>query len=210
VGAIRGRTGAVAAPQPSARLIRAVAAEREQLRRQREKLATEAGELRAALARIESGLVEIDERWGLLDRLAPPEPQAPPAANGATLRGPAIREVAVRTLVDHGRDAAHYREWFELVTAGGHAIAGKDPLAVFLTQLSRSPAVRKGGRAGVYELDRQAPARLRATLDRLQSELRELTVARGQDIAARRTRLTAEIGRAERALEEVERTVALA
>ena len=45
--------------------------------------------------------------------------------------------------------------------AAGHEIAGKDPLAVFLTQLSRSPVIRKGTRAGVYELDPTAPQRLR-------------------------------------------------
>lgn len=199
--------GPVAAPQPSARLARAVAAEREQLRRRRERLAAEAGELRRALARIESGLADIDERCGLLDRLAPPAPPEAPVNGGGTLRGPAIREVAVRTLVEHGRDHLHYREWFELVAAGGHAIAGKDPLAVFLTQISRSPALRKGARAGVYELDPQAPARLRAELDRLQAELRRLTLTRGRDVAARRTRLTAAIGRAERALEEVARVL---
>ena len=56
--------------------------------------------------------------------------------------GPDIREVAVRLLVDNGREAMHYREWYELLERAGHEIAGKDPLAVFLTQISRSPAVQ--------------------------------------------------------------------
>jgi len=197
----------MAAPEPSTRLLRAVAAEREQLRRQRQRLAAEADELRRALARIEAGLAEIDERCTLLDRLAPApdherEPERPAAG---ALRGPAIREHAVEVLLRSGRDRIHYREWFELLT---HEIAGKDPLAVFLTQISRSPVVRKGPRAGVYELDRQAPARLRAELERLQRQLRELTVAGADDIGALRSRrnaLTAEIGRAERALEEATR-----
>lgn len=203
----------MAAPQPSTRLVNAVAAEREQLRRHRARLASEAAELRQALARVEHGLAEIDERFGLLDRLAPPVREAPPSnGDAAYLRGPAIRERAVALLVEHGHDALHYREWFELLARDGHAIAGKDPLAVFLTQISRSPALRKGARAGVYELDRQAPARLRATLDRLQRELRDLTVADHGDagaIRSRRTRLTAEIGRVERALEEVDRALAI-
>ena len=55
----------------------------------------------------------------------------------------------------------HYREWYELLERAGHEIAGKDPLAVFLTQISRSPAVRRGARAGIYELDRGAFHRLR-------------------------------------------------
>ena len=206
----------MAAPQPSARLVRAVDAERAELERQRVRLTSEASELREALARIEHGLVEIDERRGLLDRLAAPAEVPAVAAvtdaeSAASLRGPAIREHALRVLIDDGRESLHYREWFELLGDEGYAIAGKDPLAVFLTQITRSPAVRRGARAGVYELDREASARLRTTIDRLQHELRELTTTTEMTAAdlnairARRTQLTAEIGRAERRLEEVAR-----
>ena len=193
--------------RPSDRLVRAVTAERAALDRERERLQAEAADLRAALARIERGMADIDAQCGLLDRLAPPAaPAPPPEEPRAGLRGPAIREAAVRALVADGREALHYREWFELL---GHEVAGKDPLAVFLTQLSRSPAVRKGARAGVYELDRGAPARLTAALDDLHEQLRALTT--GTDlgaIRARRAQLTAEIGRTEKALEEVVRVLA--
>jgi hypothetical protein len=122
------------------------------------------------------------------------------------LRGPAIREAAVRALVADGREALHYREWFALL---GRDVAGKDPLAVFLTQLSRSPAVRKGARPGVYELDREAPQRLRAILDDLHEQLRNHTTGTNLTaIRARRAQLTAEIGRTEKALEEVARVLA--
>ena len=85
--------------QPSARLVRAVAAERAELERHRARLHAEADELRAALARIEHGLTEIDERCELLERLAPaPEPRK--NRRDAVLRGPAIREAAVKVLVD--------------------------------------------------------------------------------------------------------------
>src|SRR4051795_7349787 len=95
------------APQPSTRLVRAVAAERAELERHRARLATEAEELRAALARIEHGLVEIDERRGLLDRLAPmrldeADTDTGESADTKVLRGPDIREVAVRLLADNG------------------------------------------------------------------------------------------------------------
>jgi hypothetical protein len=194
----------MAAPQPSARLVRAVAAERAELERHRARLTTEAGELRAALARIEDGLAEIDERCVLLDRLAPltPTPDDEEPRDTTPLRGPAIREAAVKVLIDHGREALHYREWFELLERAGHKIAGKDPLAVFLTQINRSPAVRKGSRAGVYELDRQAPQRLRRQIDALQ---RELSAGAGTADRTRRARLATEISRAERSLEEVTR-----
>jgi hypothetical protein len=202
-------------PQPSARLVRAAAAERAELERHRARLASEAGELRAALARIEHGLAAIDERRDLLDRLAPttPEPETEddgPADDPALLRGPEIREVAVALLLDNGREALHYREWYDLLRRAGREIAGKDPLAVFLTQISRSPAVRKGTRAGVYELDRGAAHLLRRQIDGLHREISALPAAGTHDAAvirARRRRLTTEISRAERALEEVVRVL---
>ena len=221
------------APQPSARLVRAVAAERAELERHRARLASEADELRAALARIEHGLAEIDQRRGLLDRLAPDAPDLRAVRDdrgrrgtrnggadgpgdgdngfgGEALRGPDIREVAVKLLVENGRDAMHYREWYELLERAGHEIAGKDPVAVFLTQISRSPAVRRGSRAGIYELDRGAFHRLRLQLDALQDELSTLPPTGTHDgavIRTRRSRLNTEIGRAERAIEEVARVL---
>src|SRR3954470_2796413 len=201
------------APLPTARLVRAVVAEREELERHRARLTSEAHELRAALARIERGLAEIDERRGLLDRLAPdaPEPERDDAdGDRSALRGPEIREVAVKLLVDNGRESMHYREWYELLERAGHRIAGKDPLAVFLTQIRRSPAVRRGAPAGTYELDRGAFHRLRLHIDALQRELSALPPTATHDgavIRARRSRLNMEIARAERAIEEVARVL---
>ncbi len=199
----------MAALQPTARLVRAAAAERAELERHRAKLAAEAQQLRAALMRIEHGLAEIDERCGLLERLAPAaEPERPEPETAGLLRGPAIRETAVAVLVEQGRESIHYREWFDLLAQQGLEIAGKDPLAVFLTQISRSPVMRKGMRAGVYELDRQAPQRLRHTIDGLHKDLRDLTATGTNDLAAvrsRRRQLTTAISQAERALEEAAR-----
>jgi hypothetical protein len=141
--------------------------------------------------------------------------QAAPARSlphaATPLRGPAIRLAAVRVILEHPKrpDALHYRDWFAALEDAGHVVAGKDPLAVFLTQLSRSPAVRKGTQSGVYELDRAAPHRLRARLDALHHQLRNLTAAAGAtaDLAgvrARRAEITAEITRTEKALEEAE------
>jgi hypothetical protein len=283
------------APVLSNRLVRAVAAERGQLDRRRAKLAGEAAELRRTLAHIEHGLVEIDERRALLDRVAPPatsensgsaatpsdaraatdpashleergdevlgpsearaatDPPSRPgepgdavlgdAARGATLprvaprrdvggssraapdsesdgasaeveaagavlRGPRIREVAVRLLVERGTwGALHHRDWYALLVAAGYEIAGKDPLAVFLTQLTRSPAVRRSGAPGVYEVDRGASAREAARLAELQRELRTLTAAvPAADLTAIRA-VMAEITRAERALAELTRVL---
>ena len=117
------------------------------------------------------------------------------AASPHALRGPAIRAAAVQALLAAGREDLHYREWYDLLVRNGHEVAGKDPLAVFLTQLGRSPVVRRGQRPGHYALDRDAPARLRRRLDRLHREYLQVT-------RAQRTRVTAEIARTEKQLDE--------
>ena len=141
-------------------------------------------------------------------RPAAPQPDSSPAAVGGrhTLRGPAIRTTAVALLVASGRDALHYREWFELLTQAGHDVAGKDPLAVFLTQITRSPAVRKGARPGEYVLDRGARATLQRRLDDLNQQLATLPQQTTDltELRTRRAQLTADITKLEKALEEVQ------
>ncbi len=207
-------------PKPSTRLLRAAAAERADLEKHRERILRERDSLRAELDRIENTLAEVDDRRRLLDRLAPTdqattdstEQQSPDSqAQGDPLRGPAIRETAVQLLAETSQtDVIHYREWFELLTAAGYSVAGKDPLAVFLTQVSRSPAVRKTTQAGIYEIDRQAPQRLKAQLDRLHGEIRQLTENTSlktdlSEIRAQRSQLASEINQVEKALEEATR-----
>jgi hypothetical protein len=246
-------------PTPSARLVRAAAAERADVARHRERLLGARERLRAELAGIEAALRDLDERDTLLDRLAGPPPAAVPAAeatpasgagavsgppeSGAVaggrvarlggearaggargpvsraeatvLRGPAIRRAAVEVLraLPERPQALHYRAWFDAVRAAGFDVAGKDPLAVFLTQLSRSPVVRRGTQSGVYELDPEAPHRLRGRLDALHADLRGLTAAPAATtdltaIRARRAAITTQISQVEKALEEAEAVLA--
>lgn len=71
------------------------------------------------------------------------------------LRGQRLREVAIEILRNElgAGESIHYREWFRLVRAAGHRVAGKNPMATFLTQVSRSDAVESvGGRSGRYRL----------------------------------------------------------
>jgi len=131
------------------------------------------------------------------------------------LRGPAIRRAAVEVLraLPERPQALHYRAWFDAVRAAGFEVAGKDPLAVFLTQLSRSPVVRRGTQSGVYELDAEAPRRLRDRLDALHADLRGLTAAPSATadltaIRARRAAITTQITQVEKALEEAEAVLA--
>jgi hypothetical protein len=109
-------------------------------------------------------------------------------------------------------EALHYRRWYDLLQEAGYAVAGKDPVAVFLTQVTRSPVVRKATKPGVYEVDRQAPLRIRQRLDRLQTELRELAATPSAPVdlgavRARRHELDLEISQHERALEEALRVL---
>jgi len=217
-------------PTTSLRLVRAAAAERAELARHRDRLLAARTSLRDELDRIEASLAEIHDRDALLSRLAPGDDRlaatknaghaesrtaAPSPEAGWLLRGPAIRQAAVRVLLDHPErpEALHYRRWYELLTEAGYTVAGKDPLAVFLTQVSRSPVVTRGTQSGVYGVDPQASRRLRERLANLHAELRSLasTPNATADLAAireRRREITAETGRTERALEEAEALLA--
>jgi hypothetical protein len=117
----------------------------------------------------------------------------------------------VRVLISHPEriEALHYRDWYRLVRQAGYAVAGSDPLAVFLTQLTRSPVVHKSTQAGVYAVDRQAPQRIRQRLERLAGELREVTASASGPVElaavrARRRELDRAISEQERALEEAQ------
>jgi hypothetical protein len=219
-------------PQPSSRFIRAARSEQDGVRRHRDQLLSKRDSLLAEIRRLDEALADIDQRLLMLGELLgtpgvaasnvrdSEKTDTGAAEAGATasdrtaIRGPAIREVAVRVLLDQPEyiEALHYRRWYELVVDAGNAIAGKDPLAVFLTQITRSPVVRKGTQSGDYDLDRQAPLRLRQRLERLRAELRELTNASVSDseIASSRARrhdLDVAISQQERALEEALRVL---
>jgi hypothetical protein len=71
------------------------------------------------------------------------------------LRGKKLQEIAVELLRQrHGADATvHYRDWFDLLMDAGVRVAGKDPLATFLTQIARAPTVESvRPRSGLYRL----------------------------------------------------------
>jgi hypothetical protein len=196
----------------SSRLARAAGAERMALLRERDKLTRRRDAAAAQLAAVEDQLSEVEERLELIDRLVPEAANVHPlpgrgssVAGEDGLKGSAIRRAAIEVLIARPAgpaDPIHYKDWFRALEAAGHRVAGKDPLAVFLTQISRSPVVRRTTRSGVYELDLDAPARLRARLDRLHARLAEQPGDR-----AERDRVLAELTVAERALDEAERAL---
>ena len=214
----------------SDRLRRAAAAEHTVLAQRRERIEHARAGVRTELERLERELADIDQHLELLRRIAPDKGNeaqatrrngdAPPArqpGDARVLRGPAIRATAVRLLVEHepAVEAIHYRDWYRLLEEHGFMVAGKKPLAVFLTQVSRSPVMRKTTSAGVYALDRGAAERLRRELSQLEAQLHALTgqppgpSSDGGGYGRRRDLLLA-IGRHQRALDEALRDLGAA
>jgi hypothetical protein len=199
-------------PSPSRRLVRAAQAERAELGKRRARLQSERDEALARVQELDDALALLDDHERLVARLAGPAEQAtapdtdavPPDAH--RLKGPEVRRVAVGLLAtDLRRPAVHYRDWYQRLVDAGYAVDGKDPLAVFLTQLSRSPVVRRSTQAGVYEIDYTAVGNLEAQRASLDREMRQLLSSQDADLSsirARRQELTKAVSRVERALEE--------
>ncbi len=115
--------------------------------------------------------------------------------------------VALVRDLPQGEQALHYRQWLVLVEQAGYEIGGQKPAATFLSQLSRSPVIRRTTRPGYYEIDRDAPARLRRRLSTMREELTGAHLDDGapvdlQDVRQRRAQLVREIERTQRALAE--------
>lgn len=74
------------------------------------------------------------------------------------LRGARVREVALQILEqrDAEGDGIHYRDWYAWLRDAGYTVSGRDPLATFLAQISRSPDVERvgGARSGRYRVKR--------------------------------------------------------
>ena len=71
------------------------------------------------------------------------------------LRGERLREVALEVLqrLSASGDPVHYRLWFEALERAGFRVSGRDPLATFLTQITRIDKVESvGRRSGLYRL----------------------------------------------------------
>lgn len=199
------------ASTPSARLARALDAEREDLTRRVRQLQRERRALLDRLAAAEAEIQVVDERLVLLARLRGEEADRPAetAVERPLLTGPAIRMAAVALLRDHpeGQGPIYYRRWLELIEQAGFEVGGRRPAATLLSQLTRSPVVRRTSRSGHYEIDREAPARLRRRVELLRTRMGGAPNDDGSPVdleAVRRSResLTREIEKAERELAE--------
>jgi hypothetical protein len=143
-------------PAPLSPELRAAAErEREVARDRVEGLVAQAERLRWLADAAESDLAAAARLLGQLDEILGFAPQLSISEVDEMLRGQRLREVAIQVLKRRRGEGAtvHYREWFELLVADGHRVAGKDPVATFLTQLSRAPEVEPiGRRTGMYRL----------------------------------------------------------
>ena len=135
--------------------VSAAVCQRETLQERVRSLRSEAEALRAQAEALEAKAA-LDERLlRELDDVLELAPQLRVDLQTEDLRGQRLREVAIEILrCELGAgESIHYREWFRLVRAAGHRVAGKDPVATFLTQVSRSKAVEPvGARSGLYRL----------------------------------------------------------
>jgi len=132
------------------------------------------------------------------------------------LRGSRIRETAAQTLAATSQpdQAVHYRTWFELLRREGFLPAGKDPLATFLTQIARSPVIRRSTAPGMYSLDFDAVRRESARLAEVEAQLQaadtldatatvaDITLAR-----ERRSMLTTQLAAVRRRYAEILRSL---
>jgi hypothetical protein len=131
-----------------------VGQEREQVQARLEELRAQSQRLRELVDQVNRDaddaarlLRRMDEMLGLAPQLA--------LEFDAELRGRKLQEVAVQFLREQQRPGTtvHYREWYALLLDAGMRVAGKDPLATFLTQVSRAEAVESvRPRSGLYRL----------------------------------------------------------
>ncbi|MBV9309776.1 MAG: hypothetical protein JOZ73_03035 [Solirubrobacterales bacterium] len=139
----------------SGEFLRAAQAERDHLAKclgeaqeRMEHFETLAAEAREEAKRLADSIHAIEEVASLAPQLAMSE-------INEELRGERLREVALQVLqrLSASGDPVHYRIWFDALVQSGYRILGRDPLATFLTQITRIEHVEGvGRRSGLYRL----------------------------------------------------------
>jgi hypothetical protein len=165
----------------SQRFAQAATTERNRLIRKRDQLSEKREDLQQRLEELDKELEAVDQEIIVLEGFTSQVAESARSASTAEdlevalpeeISGGAIRALAVPMLLrERGPGPIHYVEWAELLRSKGLQVAGKRPDAVFLNQVVRSPLVRSTTKAGIYELDLEAPQRLE---DRLRQEKTKL------------------------------------
>jgi hypothetical protein len=139
----------------SEQLREAAIVERAMVAKRVDELREQAHRMRNLADTVEANLSSNTRLLHQLDEMLGDAPQLSITPSDEMLRGQRLRNVAIQVLKRHkGKaTAVHYRDWYELVVHDGHRVAGKDPVATFLTQVSRAPDIEPvGRRSGLYRL----------------------------------------------------------
>ncbi len=134
---------------------RAVERERELVVERLEQLRDQAERLRAIVEQVGSDVEQTARMLRNMDQMLGLAPQLSIEYLDGEIRGQRLREIAVDVLRQNKEPGqeVHYRDWYELVVETGVRVAGKDPLATFLTQIARAPEVESvRPRSGLYQL----------------------------------------------------------
>lgn len=186
-----------------------------ELASQRRELDARLKALRAAEAAARQSLAALTAVAGEAGQLVPDlvEEMVPSDDQRRRLTGAKLREMIATVALQRraiGR-SVHWSEWHTWLREAGFEAAGKRPEATFLTQLARSPIVRRTAQDGVYALDLGQFARQRERLNLLHQRLSDLPppdqLALLGDTRAQRRELQNEIARTERAIEEMWRVL---
>jgi hypothetical protein len=125
-----------------------VAARLAELRAQAERLHRLVDHVDADVEQTARLLRQIDESLGIA-------PQLSLSSLDGELRGQQLQDVAVALLRQKRGigEPIHYKQWYGMLLEAGARVAGKDPLATFLTQIARAPEVESvRPRSGLYRL----------------------------------------------------------
>lgn len=139
----------------SAHVRTAVESERGLVEERLESLRAQAERLHAVVSELDRDIEDTTRLLRHMDEMLGLAPQLSLDALHGELRGQRLREIAVELLRQKKGlgSTVHYRDWYELLIAAGLRVAGKDPLATFLTQIARAPGVESvRPRSGLYRL----------------------------------------------------------
>lgn len=118
-------------------------------------LRSQSARLHELVEQVDRDVEETTRMLRGMDEMLGRAPQLSLEALHGELRGKRLREIAVELLRQKRGDGAvvHYREWYDLLLEAGVKVAGRDPLATFLTQIARAPDVTSvRPRSGLYRL----------------------------------------------------------
>lgn len=134
---------------------KAVERERELVVGRLEALRGQAERLHLLVEQVDRDVEETSRLLRGMDEMLGLAPQLSIDAAHGELRGQRLREIAVELLRQKKGVGAviHYKDWFELLHEAGLHVAGRDPIATFLTQIARAPGVESvRPRSGLYRL----------------------------------------------------------